>query len=62
MSEVWDCTDLISTKDLISLYEREIERKESKLNETKESQIEYNILTREIYELKNKLYKIKNEC
>ncbi|MED1665706.1 hypothetical protein [Brevibacillus laterosporus] len=60
MSEVWDCTDLISTKDLISLYEREIERKESKLNETKESQIEYNILTREIYELKNKLYKIKN--
>ncbi|AYB37589.1 hypothetical protein [Brevibacillus laterosporus] len=62
MSEVWDCTDLISTKDLISLYEREIERKESKLNETKESQIEYNILTREIYELKNKLYKIKNKC
>lgn len=51
MSEVWDCTDLISTKDLISLYEREIERKESKLNETKESQIEYNILTREIYQL-----------
>ncbi|MGG0754932.1 hypothetical protein [Brevibacillus laterosporus] len=61
MSEVWDCTDLISAKDLISLYEREIERKESKLNETKESQIEYNIVTREIYELKNKLYKIKNE-
>ncbi|MGG1444952.1 hypothetical protein ABE354_23460 [Brevibacillus laterosporus] len=61
MSSIWDSTDLITSKDLISLYEREIEKKEAKLIETKESQVNCSILTREIHELKDKLYKIKND-